>query len=693
MHPNHPLFQSYSLRQRYLIFSISLFFSFGALAGYGKICADGVIGNGVAEYSFLRQNLKCQNANDCWMQFKAPEDRFSVKIDGVYLFDIRGEKEYFANEYFLVPLPQSEPGNKIEFFASDTNHNVKFPKLFCLRTGRLKEVRWLNAMYWFANTGSTLFSAYFLFLISIFLLFSFWIRKTTLGVSLLTYSIVSIFYLISFSEYPRSWFDPVTASGGYHFPLRLLQDLCLVFVFYNVYQKYDASNIIKKLSYVYSIVIFTYILLLLIGVTDYVYHARIIMIMAPLVAAPMAIGAWFAFKLPNPVQRKVLVPISLLLLAMQLNDLFVFWGLLDGYFTVRLYIPFIVGMALYIYFMRMHEESVQSKTSLERQKIFKEFVHDVRSPLSVLRTFLLSGQRDPDERSLILESALDRVEGMVSQVDSPHDFDDVSKISLMKSLEEIVAQKRLEIPDLKINLQTGSEVFSFVNKTKIQRVFSNIINNAYESYLSSEKLLDISFDEGEEEVRIRFSDKGKGIPRSVYQKLFTDYVSTKEKGSGIGLKSAYDYLRSVGGSLDIISKENVGTTVEIKLNVVLGTFDADSLKVVQDEFIVMNPKSFDFILIDDDKYIRLSWEYFAKNSNKKIRTFSNVESFLEVATDLDKGCSIYLDLNINGEKTTKYLDEISKLGFKNIILATGEKIESDILPKGISRITGKLPPH
>ena len=51
-----------------------------------------------------------------------------------------------------------------------------------------------------------------------------------------------------------------------------------------------------------------------------------------------------------------------------------------------------------------------------------------------------------------------------------------------------------------------------------------------------------------------------------------------------------------------------------------------------------------------------------------------------------------LDLNINGEKTTKYLDEISKLGFKNIILATGEKIENDMLPKGISRITGKLPP-
>src|SRR5690606_29398104 len=112
-------------------------------------------------------------------------------------------------------------------------------------------------------------------------------RRSKLGLSLLIYSLVSCIYLISFSEYPRAIFDPVLLSGGFHFPLRLLQDLCLVFVFYHFYQKIDAYNMIKKISWIYGVTIFLYFLMLAIGVRDYSYHSRLIVIMAPLVAAPM----------------------------------------------------------------------------------------------------------------------------------------------------------------------------------------------------------------------------------------------------------------------------------------------------------------------------------------------------------------------------------------------------------------------
>lgn len=127
--------------------------------------------------------------------------------------------------------------------------------------------------------------------------------------------------------------------------------------------------------------------------------------MAPLVAAPMAIGTWFAFKLKDPVERKVLIPASVILLLFQLNDLLVFWRLIDSFFTVRLYIPFIVGMLLFLYFRRIHDEVITSKTSLERQRIFKEFLHDIKSPLAVLRIFLAGSQKS-DEREKVLESAL-----------------------------------------------------------------------------------------------------------------------------------------------------------------------------------------------------------------------------------------------------------------------------------------------
>jgi signal transduction histidine kinase len=625
------------------------------------------------------------------MQFKAPEDTFSLEFDGQNLFDLRNPQNYLSNEYFLVPISENSSPANISISARDTNQDIKFPKRFCLKFGKHQELRWMSSGAWFLRTGVNLYSAYFLLFISFFLIFSFWLRKSSLGLSLFAYSVVSCIYLISFSEYPRAFIDPVLATGGFHFPIRLLQDLCLVFVFYDFYQKYDSLNIIKILSWIYAGVIGVYALLLLVGVRDYVYYSRIIIIMAPLVAAPMAIGTWFAFKLKDPTERKILIPLSMLLLLFQINDLLVFWKLIDSYFMVRIYIPFIVGMTLFLYFKRMHDEVLLAKTASERQKIFKEFIHDVKSPLAVLRIFL-TGQKEAGEHHQVIQSALDRIEGMVTQVDSPVKGEIKQKIPLMSVLSEIVAQKNIEYPGLDLKFEATEEVFTFADKSKLQRIFSNIINNAYEAYEGKEKMLDIGFLMCYEEVRLRFTDRGKGIPKAIYNRLLTENLSTKENGTGIGLNSAYKYITNLGGELNIISKENFGTTIEIKLNSVPGNFYFNEKTVGIETTSKVDLSSLDFILIDDDKYIRLSWEYYARNSKKEIKTFSSVDDFLELSGSINKECPIYLDLNMYGEKSTKYIDQIYDLGFINIILATGEDLGEAALPNHVQGISGKLPP-
>ena len=662
-----------------------------AIGSVKKICSESIVTEREAQYAFSSTGPRCDDPTNCWMQFKAPEDAFKLEVDGQNIFDLRNPQNYLSNEYFLLPVSEKLSSGSIRFYATDTNQDIKFPKHFCLKLGKHEELRWINSGSWFLGTGVNLYSAYFLLLISFFLMFSFWLRKSSLGLSLLAYSIVSCAYLISFSEYPRAFFDPVLATGGFHFPLRLLQDLCLVFVFYNFYQKYDSLNIIKRLSWIYAVVIGIYALLLLVGVRDYVYFSRIIIILAPLVAAPMAIGTWFAFKLKDPMERKVLIPLSILLLCFQLNDLLVFWRLIDSYFTVRVYIPFIVGMALFLYFKRMHDEAIKAKTASERQKIFKEFIHDVKSPLAVLRIFLI-GQSEAGERQRVIQSALDRIEGMVTQVDSPNKEEIKQKIPLVSILSEIVAQKKIEYPDFKLKFENIDEVFTFADKSKLQRIFSNIINNAYESYEGNEKILDIVFLTGDEEVLLRFTDRGRGIPKSIYNRLFTENVSTKENGTGIGLTSAYQYITNLGGYLSIISKENAGTTIEIKLNSVPGNFQFNEKRDYVETIPKLDLTPLDFVLIDDDRYIRLSWEYFAKNAKKEIRTFSSVDSFFEHSKTINKACPIYLDLNMHGEKSTRYIDQIYGLGFTNIILATGEDLGEESLPNHVQGISGKLPP-
>ena len=96
-------------------------------------------------------------------------------------------------------------------------------------------------------------------------------------------------------------------------------------------------------------------------------------------------------------------------------------------------------------------------------------------------------------------------------------------------------------------------------------------------------------------------------------RLFVGDVTTKENGKGIGLISAYRYITSLGGRLEVISKEGYGTTVEIILSTVSGNFEINEVEELSKLEESKSSEFLDFILIDDDKYIRLSCEYFAKN--------------------------------------------------------------------------------
>jgi hypothetical protein len=67
-------------------------------------------------------------------------------------------------------------------------------------------------------------------------------------------------------------------------------------------------------------------------------------------------------------------------------------------------------------------------------------------------------------------------------------------------------------------------------------------------------------------------------------------------------------------------------------------------------------------------------------------------SFFLEANKFDRKIPIYLDINLNGERSLDHLQRFEQLGFKNIILASGEDINESDLPRGIKSISGKLPP-
>jgi len=68
-----------------------------------------------------------------------------------------------------------------------------------------------------------------------------------------------------------------------------------------------------------------------------------------------------------------------------------------------------------------------------------------------------------------------------------------------------------------------------------------------------------------EYVLVEVIDTGCGIPKSLFQKIFEPFFSTKAVGSGtgLGLSTVYGIVKQTGGYVYVSSKENVGTSFSL----------------------------------------------------------------------------------------------------------------------------------
>ncbi|HAB01182.1 MAG TPA: sensor histidine kinase, partial [Ruminococcaceae bacterium] len=104
------------------------------------------------------------------------------------------------------------------------------------------------------------------------------------------------------------------------------------------------------------------------------------------------------------------------------------------------------------------------------------------------------------------------------------------------------------------------------DKNRLKQVFVNIIDNAIKYSDSGDKVTVDTYSDGKN-VCVCVADTGCGIKAEDLPKVKTKFYKANltRRGSGIGLALADEIVRMHGGTLDLDSEENVGTTVLIRL--------------------------------------------------------------------------------------------------------------------------------
>jgi len=111
----------------------------------------------------------------------------------------------------------------------------------------------------------------------------------------------------------------------------------------------------------------------------------------------------------------------------------------------------------------------------------------------------------------------------------------------------------------------------------IGRALLNLVNNAF--YAVSEKLkiagenyqptISVQTKKINDKIEIKVCDNGNGIPKSIIDKIFQPFFTTKPtgQGTGLGLSLSYDIIKAHGGELKVETKEGEGTEFIIWLPV------------------------------------------------------------------------------------------------------------------------------
>lgn len=99
---------------------------------------------------------------------------------------------------------------------------------------------------------------------------------------------------------------------------------------------------------------------------------------------------------------------------------------------------------------------------------------------------------------------------------------------------------------------------------QLEHVFMNLSLNAKDA-IRGQGFLKFSTSENGQNIIVKVEDNGAGIDAGLIGNIFEPFVSTKQDGNGLGLFISYNIIKKHGGTIDVESRVNKGTTFTIRL--------------------------------------------------------------------------------------------------------------------------------
>ena len=206
--------------------------------------------------------------------------------------------------------------------------------------------------------------------------------------------------------------------------------------------------------------------------------------------------------------------------------------------------------------------------------------HEIRNPLAGMKTSIQVLKRrlvttEEDRNGALFDNVLheiDRLNKLVSELldfAKPH-FPDLRRIDLQAVLERTLTLITPTAEEHQIDLvyvQGAQPVEIKGDENQTEQILLNVISNAINASSSRDRIvirIEPKTSEFEKSVQVVVQDEGKGIAEADLDKVFDPFFTTHATGTGLGLSVVQKLMTDLGGEIQMVSKEGVGTTVMLK---------------------------------------------------------------------------------------------------------------------------------
>lgn len=321
-------------------------------------------------------------------------------------------------------------------------------------------------------------------------------------------------------------------------------------------------------------------------------------------------------------------------------------------------------------------ESYEYKTYLQKQLISlaTRVAHDIKSPILIMENLISNAQ--PQTTETIKGQLIKQISKIsyISRSMLKENKDFAGRLYGIQSIftiaHDLVQDKQTEWAEesnvLNFSYNLKHIIWLTNEQAKIKTVLSNILNNAYEASLGATKKINFSIqlDQSNSNINIQIEDFGHGIPSSEITNILNG-KSLKLNGNGIGLSSAKRLLESINGQLDISSKLNYGTVINLSFPLA---------KFTETYPAKLNISTNNIVILDDNITIINKWQNVFLTSQKSYQVqyflnFNALKDYLLSLNDVNNDTTYLLDYNVFGERLTA-IDIINQFKLINVYLVT-----------------------